>query len=44
MEKQHEMEIVEQAFTLLDKEDLTDEMVDEAFGLLAKVFDKDCLK
>jgi len=43
-EKQREMEIVEQAFLLLDKEDLTDEMVDEAFGLLGKVFDEDCLE
>lgn len=44
MEKQHEMEIVEQAFTLLDKEELTDAIVDEVFGLLGKVFDEDCLK
>ena len=44
MEKQHEMEIVKEAFTLLNKENLTDEMVDEAFGLFGKVFDKDCLK
>lgn len=44
MEKQREMEIVKQAFVLLDKEDLTDAMVDEAFGLLGKVFDGDCLK
>ena len=44
MAKQRDIESVKEAFTLLNKEDLTDEMVDEAFGLFGKVFDKDCLK